>query len=109
MLRLSRKLEGRRKRLDLSWRSTWMVSRRCRRTCGALARVWQQQLETSRTNLALLISEAPRERMQVVGVRTAADADEVGDEQAWALWRRCGLPVASADVHRMMLGWVTRM
>lgn len=58
---------------------------------------------TSRTNFAELIAEAPRERMQPVGIRTAADDGESGDLAAWAAWRTAGLQVISADVHQNML------
>lgn len=57
----------------------------------------------ARLNLAEMIVRAPRYRMAVTSVRTAADSDETGDEMAWRLWRRAGLEVSSADVHRNML------
>jgi hypothetical protein len=56
----------------------------------------------SRTNFAKLIVEALRERMTPVGIRTSADSDVTGDEEAWRIWQRAGLPVESAEVHRTM-------
>lgn len=56
----------------------------------------------SRTNFAKLVVESLRERMTPVGIRTSADDDVTGDEQAWRIWVRSGCPVESAEVHRSM-------
>lgn len=59
--------------------------------------------ESARTNFAELITEAPRDRMRPVGIRTGADGDETGDARAWDIWRETGLDVEHSEVHRMML------
>lgn len=74
-------------------------------TLNNLRDVAHDFFRTSRTNFAELVSEAPRERMQPTGIRTAATDvnDEDGDEAAWAQWTAAGLPILSADVHQLML------
>lgn len=57
----------------------------------------------ARTNFAELVVEAVRERMRPVGIRTSADGDETGDEEAWRIWQRAGLDVESAEVHATSL------
>ncbi len=69
----------------------------------SLRTVARDYFRTSRTNFAELVAEAPRERMQPAGVRTAVESGESGDMTAWALWKAAGLPVKSADVHQSML------
>lgn len=59
-------------------------------------------LPFSRTNFARLVVEAVRERMTPVGIRTSADDDVTGDQEAWRIWQRAGMPVESAEVHRGM-------
>ncbi|MFG3710898.1 phage portal protein [Micromonospora sp. NPDC047730] len=60
-------------------------------------------LKQSRSNFAGLIVSAVSERMTPTGFRTAVDDDETGDADAAALWKRAGMDVRSADLHRMML------
>ncbi|MBQ1047871.1 phage portal protein [Micromonospora sp. C51] len=60
-------------------------------------------LKQSRSNFAGLIVGAVTERMTPTGFRTAVDADETGDAEAAALWRRAGMDVRSSDVHKLML------
>jgi hypothetical protein len=57
----------------------------------------------ARSNFAEMVVEAPRERMNPIGIRTSADGDETGDAEAWRIWRRAGLNVVQADVHRTAL------
>lgn len=68
-----------------------------------VARAYNAFQEHARSNFAELITEAPRDRMVPVGIRTGVDGDETGDLEAWNMWRGAGLPVESAEVHRMML------
>lgn len=57
----------------------------------------------ARSNFAELVVESCRERMSPVGLRTSVESDETGDAVAWRVWRRAGLDVESAEVHRTML------
>jgi hypothetical protein len=57
---------------------------------------------TSRTNLAELVADAPRERMKPSGVRTSVDDDDSGDEVAWGAWMSAGLSLVASDVHQHM-------
>lgn len=65
--------------------------------------VLQDFVRTSRTNFAELVVEAPRERMQPAGIRTAVASGESGDSEGWKRWTAARLPVLSADVHQSML------
>lgn len=57
----------------------------------------------SRLNLAELIDEAVRERMNIVGFRTAASNDENGDAEAAKLWNANEMPVEFREVLDFML------
>lgn len=57
--------------------------------------------EHSSTNFALLICEAVRERQRIRGLRTGSDDDATGDSEAFRLWLDMGMPLVSADVHRL--------
>lgn len=59
--------------------------------------------EHARTNLYSLVCEAVRQRMQLAGVRTSADADGDGDQVAWQLMRRTGMLRVAPEVHSTML------
>lgn len=59
--------------------------------------------EKSRLNLAEMIVRAIRHRMTISAIRTAANGDEYGDEDAWRIFRTCGLEIVAGDVHRTML------
>lgn len=53
----------------------------------------------ARTNYVGLVADAVTERMNVVGFRTGADNDEVGDERAWRIWQASQLDADSGLVH----------
>lgn len=59
--------------------------------------------EICRSNFAELIVSAPRERMAIRGFRTAVADEDVGDADAWTLFKSCNLPLESDEVHEMML------
>jgi hypothetical protein len=56
-----------------------------------------------RTNLAHLSTEAVRQRMLLTGFRTAAPSDDLGDKQAWDIWKGSHFGIQSADVNSDML------
>lgn len=58
---------------------------------------------SARSNFAALIVQAPRERLQVRAIRTAAEDDDNGDEAARAMWQRNDCDIQAPDVHRFML------
>lgn len=62
--------------------------------------VIQHLVRKCRANWANLIVEAVRERMRVVGFRTGAAGDELGDELAWQIWQANNLDADSGMVHR---------
>jgi hypothetical protein len=64
---------------------------------------YQRLMRMARTNFAELVAEAVRERMQPVGFRTGAEADELGDAEAFRIWQANALDADSALVHRAML------
>lgn len=57
----------------------------------------------TRTNFHELIDEAPRERMNLTGFRTAAAGDEVGDDEARKLWNANQMPVEFGETLDYML------
>lgn len=69
----------------------------------AAREAYTQFQRLARSNFAELMVEAVRERMTVIGFRTSAEDDVTGDEEAWRIWRRAGMPVESAEVLRTML------
>ncbi|MCU1675346.1 MAG: bacteriophage adsorption protein [Frankiales bacterium] len=101
--RLVRKLEKR--KLHLADLSRWLEgnaplpegTESAKRAYAALQRM-------ARSGFAELIVEAVRERMRLVGFRTAAAGDENGDALAAQIWAENGMDIESADVHDMMLG-----
>lgn len=64
---------------------------------------YQKFQKKARMNLAELIVEATRQRMNPIGFRTGADGDANGDREARRIWNANDLAVESADVHAMML------
>lgn len=52
------------------------------------------------TNYAELAIEATRERMVPLGFRTGAQADDLGDEEAWRIWQ-----ANSLDADHKMIDW----
>lgn len=68
--------------------------------CSAAFRQFQKR---ARANWAELIVEAPRERMEVVGFRTGADDDELGDSEAWRIWQANQLDADSSLILRSSL------
>lgn len=69
----------------------------------AVRDAYRRLMAMSMLNLAELIVEAPRERMQPVGFRTGADGDPTTDQQAWRIWQANHLDADNALVHRAML------
>lgn len=53
----------------------------------AIRVAYQRLMKMSRTNLAELVVEAVRERINVNGFRTNGQGDELGDKAAWAIWQ----------------------
>lgn len=53
----------------------------------------------ARTNYVGLVASAVTERMNVVGFRTGADRDEIGDEVAWKVWQANQLDADAGLVH----------
>ena len=53
----------------------------------------------ARTNYVGLVASAVTERMNVVGFRTGADRDEIGDEAAWRIWQANQLDADAGLVH----------
>lgn len=70
----------------------------------AQAKFYREFMKKARTNFAELVVEAPRERMAVTGFRTAVAADDLGDSNAWSIWKANNLATQSVDVHEQMLG-----
>lgn len=67
------------------------------------AKFYREFMKKARTNFAELVVEAPRERMSVTGFRTAAASDDLGDSDAWSIWKANHLELESAQVHEQML------
>lgn len=57
----------------------------------AIRQAYQRLMRMSRTNLAELVVEAVRERVDPNGFRTGADADDLGDKTAWSYWQKNSL------------------
>lgn len=59
---------------------------------------WQFQ-QSSRTNFAELIVQAPVDRQHVRAIRTAADGDESGDPKAAEIWNYNGLDAEQTTIY----------
>lgn len=64
------------------------------RTAGAIIRYWK-----ARTNYVGLVADAVTECMNVVGFRTGADDDEIGDAEVWRIWQAIQLDADAGLVH----------
>jgi hypothetical protein len=60
-------------------------------------------MRRSRTNFAELVVEAVRERMVITGFRTKAASDDLGDSEAWSIWKDNNLGIESTEIHELML------
>lgn len=69
----------------------------------AVREAYRRLMYMSRTNFAELVVEAVRERMKVVGFRTGADSDDLGDKEAWRIWQANELDADSGMLHRAKL------
>lgn len=67
------------------------------------SRAYKRFQRKARLNIAQLAVAAVRERMNIGGFRTGADADENGDLVARRLWKANNLDVYSADLHTNFL------
>jgi hypothetical protein len=72
-------------------------------TTKSVRLAYQRLMALARTNFAELVVEAVRERMVVVGFRTGAASDELGDQEAWRIWQANSLDADSLLVHRASL------
>lgn len=70
----------------------------------ATREAYARLLRMSGLNMAELVVEAPRERMQVLAFRTSAADDENGDAEAGRIWQANSLDADSSLVHRTSLG-----
>lgn len=61
---------------------------------------FQRMARKARANWATLIVEAVRERQKLVGFRTGAADDDLGDKEADRIWRANNMPAMSKQVHR---------
>lgn len=68
-----------------------------------LQEAYRRFQKKARVNFAELVVEAVRERMSVLGFRTGAAKDELGDDSAWQIWQANSLDADSAMVHQAML------
>lgn len=101
--RLLRRLADRRDRYDLLERYYVGTPDIPVNTNKAVRQAYQRLMAMARTNYAELIVEAVRERMSVVGFRTGAGDDELGDSEAWRIWQANSLDADSQLVHRTSL------
>jgi hypothetical protein len=67
---------------------------------GAESAAFAEFQRKSRTNFAALVVEAPRERMEPVGFRTGAVADQTGDAEAWRIWQANGMDAVAPQMFR---------
>lgn len=97
--RCSDKLERRRKRIDPLFERYEGNAKMPPALVGAPEPA-QRFYKTSRTNIAEMIVKAVRYRLRVTGILTATSLDDLGDEEAFAVWRRAGMHTEQHDVHR---------
>jgi len=57
----------------------------------------------SRSNFERLIVESVLSRLRIRGIRTAVDADEGGDAEAYSTWKRARGKLVALDAHKMAL------
>lgn len=104
MDRLARKLADPKRQKRLALLDDWYKGTPpCPEAVNSAKEAFQAFQRMSRSNFAELVVEALRERLNPIGIRTKADGDETGDAEAWRIWRRSGLPVTQAEVHRTTL------
>lgn len=60
-------------------------------------------VKKSRTCFERLIVNAPLSRLRIVGLRTALDADEGGDADAFRTWKAARMKLVTMDAHKMAL------
>lgn len=65
---------------------------------GAMREAYRQFVRKSRLNMSELIVNAKANRQKAVGFRTSAAGDELGDDAAWATWRRSHMAVGSRQL-----------
>lgn len=65
--------------------------------------VYRKFLRMARANWADLIVEAVRERMEVVGFKTGAEGDDLGDTVAWNMWQANQMDADNSLLLRAML------
>ena len=100
--RCTEKLNGRQERLRRlfkryegdPWEPEWMA------TAPEVARRFYR---ASRTGFAEMIVKAPLHRLRVTSITTAQATSEVGDQDAWRVWRAAGMLTEATDIHRTML------
>lgn len=99
LLRLGKKLEADRNRLDTLdayWRGNHPVPFGNQKMREAY-RKFQKQ---SKTNFCKLVAESVTERLKVTGFRTGSDGSETLDKTAWGWWQANHLDADSGLVHR---------
>jgi len=69
----------------------------------SISQAYQRLMRVSRTNFAELVVEAVQERMEVIGFRTGAAGDDLGDQEAMRIWQANSLPADSSLVHTASL------
>ena len=102
LMRCSRKLERRRKRIDPLFERYEGQSKPPPEIATAPDAA-KRFYETSRTNFAEMVVKSVRYRMRVAAIQTARDSGEIGDVEAWAAWRQAGMVVEAPDAERSML------
>lgn len=63
----------------------------------------QKFYRSSRTGFAGMIVKAPLRRLRVVSLMTSAESSDIGDGEAWRVWRRAGMLAEAIDLHRTAL------
>jgi hypothetical protein len=104
MLRLSGQLHDRKRQRRLKDLDDWYRGvPPLPRSAASWRQAYQEVHRHACSNFAELVAEAPRARMNIVGIRTSSDGDSTGDREAWRIWRRAQMPLVSDEVHRLFL------
>lgn len=102
LLRLQRKLDVRRKRIDPLY-ARYEGSAEMPVELSAAPETARRFYRAARTNFAEMLVKAVRYRLRVAYIATANEAGDQGDAEAWRAWRRAGMVVEASDIERHML------
>lgn len=102
LLRLQRKLDDRRKRVDPLF-ARYEGNAETPAELSSAPETARRFYRTARTNFAEMLVKSVRYRLRVAYIQTSKENGDGGSAEAWREWRRAGMVVEAADIERNML------